>query len=171
MVAKGTKNPYRLRILAAEQWLQQQLPPLLKLESAGIRTQHNRFQRVSKACEDSWSNGFAQRRAPRSEAGLLCCNVSGRWMWTARYSEWITESEDHGSDPLMGDLFLPLLLWSQTLKMQRGESLQKDPHGQTLLRMESNFLYYYCGNDDSKPRRSHAQGWDGTSPSQHKGKN
>lgn len=33
-------------------------------------------QRVSKACEDSWSNGSAQRRAPRSEAGLLCCNVA-----------------------------------------------------------------------------------------------
>lgn len=65
MVITGTKNPYRLFILAAEQWLQQ---------LAGIRTQHNRFQRRRSQFPKFVKilGVCAQPRAPRSEAGSLC---------------------------------------------------------------------------------------------------
>lgn len=109
-------------------------------------------QRVSKVSEDTWSKVSAQRRATRSEAGLLCCKVA----LTVRKMD--VNCSIFGVDHRIGGswirsingrlIFASSFMESNTQNAKWEESLQKDPDRQTLLRMESNFLYYYCGNDD-----------------------
>lgn len=127
-----------------------------RLAAARIGTQHNRFQRFQRTRRDFMQRfctaTCAQIRG-RDNAGLLCCKaaLNVRKM-DVKCSIFRVNHRTRGSWIIKERLFCLFFYGAKHSKCNNwGKSLQKDPDGQTHLRIESNFRYYCSGNDNLEP--------------------